>query len=413
MPIFAAIPLIALCCAAGACAAYYAVVWWRVVRANTALPTLRQALQLPQPPGDFPSTCLVIPAHNERDVIATLARSLAALDEPHGRVRFVFVLDRCTDDTEAVLRHALGPAAERTEIINNDQCPDGWAGKTHAIWRGVRDSRAAQSAELLCFADADTQFHPQCLHAAWRLMHDRKLDLLSLLSTLTADTWFERTAQPAAGIELVRQFPLDLVNRPGSGRAFANGQFMLFKRAAYDRLGGHEKVKAELLEDLALARNLMWLHKDMRLGVFLADGMLRCRMYRSWEAFRRGWKRIYTEAVRRKASRMRAQAWRQAITGAILPTAAPLALVLALLVLKLGDAPLGWSLMATGASGVYAFCGAIGRAYRAQGLGARWLPLYPIGALLTALIQAEAARDLRRGTATTWAGKTYAREIRA
>lgn len=37
-------------------------------------------------------------------------------------------------------------------------------------------------------------------------------------------------------------------------RAFANGQFILLTRAAYDKIGGHEAVKSAVLEDLELAR---------------------------------------------------------------------------------------------------------------------------------------------------------------
>ena len=44
--------------------------------------------------------------------------------------------------------------------------------------------------------------------------------------------------------------------------------------------------------------------------MFLARGMIHCRMYGTWEAFRRGWKRIYTESANRKPGRMRVQGGR-------------------------------------------------------------------------------------------------------
>src|SRR5205823_291327 len=98
------------------------------------------------------------------------------------------------------------------------------------------------------------------IRACVALLERRRLDLLSLLSTLTCDTWFERLAQPAAGFELVRQYPISRANRRSNPRAFANGQFMLFRRAAYDAIGGHGAVHDELLEDLALARRLADAH---------------------------------------------------------------------------------------------------------------------------------------------------------
>ena len=399
------------------CAVYYAAVWWRIVRVLRTIPTLRDGLRGGGRVEWEAPVCVIVPAHNERDVIATLARSLCRLEPGGAGVRCVFVLDRCTDDTERVLRETIEREAgdgerQRFEIIVNESCPEGWAGKTHALWRGVRDSEGAKGAGLLCFADADTEFDPRCVAAAVSLMRERGLDLLSVLSTLEIGCWFERVVQPAAGFELIRQFPLDLVNRHDSGRAFANGQFMLFKRESYEKLGGHAHVKGELLEDLALARRMMWHHKDMRLGVFAADGLLRCRMYRSWEAFRRGWKRIYTEAVRRKPGRLRECAWRLRLVGTVMPLASAAAVVAGPIVMKFGDMPLGWGLLACGGAGVYAFAGAIARSLRVQCAPAWLLGLYPAGAWMTASILGEAARDLRSGAGTRWGGKVYEREVR-
>lgn len=409
--------LILLACLAASCAAYYAAVWWRIERVSRTIPTLRDGLNFVGSEESMSPVCIIVPAHNERDVIATLARSLCRLETGGADIRAVFVLDRCTDDTERVLRETIereaDPAARgRFEVIVNDRCPEGWAGKTHALCRGVRDSEGARGAGLLCFADADTEFEPKCVVAAVSLMRERGLDLLSVLSTLEIGSWFERVVQPAAGFELVRQFPLDLVNRHDSGRAFANGQFMLFRRESYEKIGGHEFVKGELLEDLALARRLMWHHKEMRLGVFAADGMLRCRMYRSWEAFRRGWKRIYTESVRRKPGRLRGFAWRLRLIGTAMPLAGAAAAVAGPIVMKAGDMPLGWTLLICGGAGVYAFAGAVARSLRLQRAPGWLLGLYPVGAWLTASILGEAAKDLLSGAGTKWGGKMYEREIR-
>jgi hypothetical protein len=123
--------------------------------------------------------------------------------------------------------------------------------------------------------------------------------------------------QTAAALELMRQFPLTRVNGIDARRAFANGQFMLFRRDAYDAIGGHEAVKEALLEDLALARNIDAGGRTM--GLFFADGLFHCRMYADWMQFRRGWKRIYTEAASRKASRLSAWGLRIRWLGTIFP----------------------------------------------------------------------------------------------
>jgi len=210
-----------------------------------------------------------------------------------------WAVGRGTAATEAVRRDAVaeGEAASEVtaEVVVIDSCPDGWAGKVHAIHAGKTRSEYAAAADLLLFADADTGFDPLLVRSTVAILKQRGLSLLSLLSTLSPDTWFARYVQPAAGFELVRQYPLDQVNPTARGCAFENGQFMLFDRSAYDAVGGHEAMKDELLEDLAFARAVKKPGSGRSIGCLEADGTLSSPMYRSWPAFRKGWQRIYTE----------------------------------------------------------------------------------------------------------------------
>lgn len=392
-------------------AAYYGVVWWRVVRSGRVLPTTRDGLRLPPPESGWPSVCIVVPAHNEEVVIGALARSLMRQDYP--ALRIVFALDRCTDRTEEVLAEATAGAAH-VELVRISECPEGWAGKTHAAWRGVQDSEGAAAAELLLFTDADTEFDPGLVRASVALLLARGLGLLSLLSRLTCEQWFEKLVQPAAGFELVRQYPLDFVNRDDRPRAFANGQFMLFRRDLYDQIGGHERVKAELLEDIALARYLH-IHRRAipnRRGVYMTDGMLRCRMYRDWDGFRRGWKRIFTESSGRKPRQLKGWSRRKRLFGTAAPAAAAVCAAVGGNVAAGAETSLGWIMVATGMTSLAIFAGSMSRLYRDQGVPARWVWLYPIGAWRVADLLREAARDLETGVKTVWAGREYTRVAR-
>ncbi len=419
-------PLIALLVLSAAGAVFHGVLLWRVSRAARLLPTARDGLDLPAPRpedgGGWPTVCVVVPAHNEREVIGALATSLMAQDYPS--LRIVFALDRCTDETESIIRErcaeAIGP---RVEIVGIGACPAEWAGKTHALWRGVRDSAWAREAEMLLFADADTIFDPALVRAAVALLYQRELDLLSLLSRLSSERWFERIVQPAAAFELIRQHPLDFVNSVAKPRAFANGQFMLFRREFYDAIGGHEAVKHELLEDLAFARLMRRRRKraHCRWGVLLSgpgsvgggdrSGMLRCRMYGSWESFKRGWKRIYAEAAHRKRSELLRSARKLRVTGVGLPLAGAASVAAGVALWSRGvNTGLGVWLVVLGLLGLGLMAAAMGRIYRSQGTPARFVPLYPIGAWMVARILSRAARDLRRGRRTVWGGREYARE---
>jgi chlorobactene glucosyltransferase len=381
------------------------VVWTLVLavteRSVRAVPTLRlgQTLAEADPPAG--RVCVVIPAYNEARVIGGLIRSLA--NETYPQLSVVLALDRCTDDTAALARSAIDGDA-RFEVVAIDACPSGWAGKVHAVHSGVTRSRGAVDADYLLFADADTVFVPGCIAASLALMRQRKLQFLSLLSTLTHDTWFERVVQTAAAFELMRQYPLTLANAVTDRRAFANGQYMLFTREAYAAIGGHEAVKSALLEDIALARRMEAVKRNA--GVFLADGLLRCRMYADWPQFRRGWKRIYTEAANRNARRLSVAAWRVRALGTLLPGCMfGCALFGALATGR--DARMGWTLLALSLAAFVVWLVALLRVAAIAHAPLWTAPLHFVGAWLTAELLSEAARDLRARTPTRWGGRDY------
>lgn len=412
MPPLQAILFFALTIISIATLVYYAVVLVRVLISQRTVPTLRAGLDLPLP-DPAPSLAIIVPAHNESATIQHLVRSALAQDDPN--LTLILALDRCTDDTharalEAAATHSATPDP-RLEIITIDHCPDDWAGKVHALHAAYTRSPRAQSAQLLLFADADTIFHPQLLRAAVAMLHHRNLDMLSLLPALTTDKWFERIVQPAAGFELIRQFPIDRLNRDQAPIRFANGQFMLFTHAAYTAVGTHAAVKHELLEDLAFARLI---HKaKRRLHVLMSEDLLRCRMYNSYPAFRRGWKRIYTESARCRIRELLKNSWRLRFFGALLPAATIAAALLSITYLLTSDPdPLPIITLIISCTALAIAAAALALIYRSQRTPLALVPLYPIGAWITAAILNEAARDLARDIPTEWAGRSYARKAK-
>lgn len=140
-------------------------------------------------------------------------------------------------------------------------------------------------------------------------------------------------------------------------------------------------------------------------GVFLADGLMHCRMYAAWEEFRRGWKRIYIEAGNRRPRRLRAHGWRALVLGVGLPLVCVLGIAGALSWPGRGLAA-GVALWAC-AAGLGVFMLAVGACYR-MGRTPVWLAvLYPVGAWHVWRIMREAARDLERGEKVRWGGREY------
>jgi len=355
-------------------------------------------------PSGWPKVCIIIPAHNEREVIARVTASLCKQDYPDYHV--VFVLDRCTDDTHAILTKAIG-SDTRFSIIVNGACPPDWAGKVNAVHIGSQ-SQPARDAAILLFSDADTIFDPRCLTACVALLAERKLAMLSLLSTLTARRGFELLRQPVAGFQMLTMFPLRRVNRERRRRPLANGQFLMFTREAYDRIGGHTRAKGHLLEDLRLAR-LLEEHKLPQLLV-MASGLLGCEMYRSPEQFTRGWKRIFTELSGRKSVRLRRHGNRLLILNGVLPAICGVAILawpITAEFTSFGRDPLVIAVCILGAFGLLFH-------YLTVSVGLAWshLPawlaiLHIPGAMLISRLMREAASDLEGGIAISWGGRAY------
>jgi glycosyltransferase involved in cell wall biosynthesis len=213
---------------------------------------------------------VLIPARDEQDSIAACLDSIDGADE-------VLVLDDgSSDDTAAV---ATGHGAR---VLRGAELPPGWLGKPHAC----RQLAAAARGEVLVFIDADVRLAPGAVRAAVGLLESSGLDLISPLPRQVAGTCAQRLVQPLLAWSILTLLPLGLAARSSRpSLAAANGQFLLVRRAAYDRAGGH--VPDAMLDDLALLRAIK---RAGGHGV-AADGfeLASCRMYPGWPELRDGY----------------------------------------------------------------------------------------------------------------------------
>lgn len=385
--------------------------WWlvaiaKMIHTRRVLGVCDDGVSLP---ASAKRVAVFIPAHNEQAVIGGLIDSLRAQDHP--ACRFILALDRCTDNTRAVAeQHTRGDA--RFVIHEIASCPEGWAGKVYALHSAVRAHKL--DAEFLVFADADTVLHASCLRAAAAIVDARSLDMLSLLSTLTFDEPFERLAQAPCVFELMRRYPPLLASRDADRRPFANGQFMLWRSDAYERVGTHAAFAGELLEDIAMAR-AAWREK-LRVHVLTAGQMLACRMYPDEDAFHRGWRRIFTESANRKPKRLESWATAAIVRGNFVPVILLALVTHAVLSLFTGGTSWEWlalsAAVAALASWVLGVCVFLANASVPSGYRLAVLLQWPLGSVRTALILRAAAADLRGGRSTLWAGKSYERPAR-
>jgi chlorobactene glucosyltransferase len=215
-----------------------------------------------------------VPARNEEDNIGPCVRSLLAQSYPSFRV--LVIDDNSSDRTWQVLTE-LANETDRLRIFQGQPLPSAWLGKH---WACHQLSRVA-SGELLLFTDADTRHHPSALCNAVAALLKHEADLLTAIPRQHVGTWGERLVVPLFPWTVFCFLPLILAHHwrwPAFSASV--GQYMLFRRQAYDQIGGHASVRQSVIDDIALGRRIK--AQGLRWRLFDASDCVGCRMYHSF-----------------------------------------------------------------------------------------------------------------------------------
>jgi glycosyltransferase involved in cell wall biosynthesis len=240
--------------------------------------------------GDPPQVTILIPAKDEEARIRGCLESALAQDYPNTTV--IAIDDRSTDRTGAVMDD-LVREHPNLEIIHVKEPPrPGWTGKNNALFTGTQHARG----QWLLYVDSDVVLEPDALRVAMGVVLRKKFDLLSLLPRLESHSFWESILVPLAGSAASTMYLIALTNKSDgpTKTAFANGQFLLISRSAYDAIGGHEAVRDRYCEDVEIARLLR--QGGLRPRVAWGNEFAAVRMYSSLDAIIRGWSRIYYAA---------------------------------------------------------------------------------------------------------------------
>jgi hypothetical protein len=231
--------------------------------------------------GPLPRISLLVPARDEAGHILDCLQSLR--DQPGAEI---LVLDDGSRDGTGALARAAAAHDARVRVLDGATRPRGWLGKPFACAQLA--AAADPRSTVLVFLDADVQLTGPAVAAAVTLLESSGLDLLSPHPRELAVTGPERLVQPLLQWSWLTTLPLRVAER-SSRRSLsaANGQFLVVRRSAYDRAGGHGAVRAEVLDDLALLRAVK--ASGGHGGVVDGSALATCRMYDGWPDLRDGY----------------------------------------------------------------------------------------------------------------------------
>ncbi len=218
---------------------------------------------------------VIVPARDEGSSIENTLRTLLA--STGVRLQIIAVDDRSSDGTgermEDVAAEASG-GSHTLQVMHVKELPVGWLGKPHAMAMAARQARSP----WLLFTDGDVMFHPRALEIALREAEARDADHLVLTPTVILRSAGERAM--LATMNGLSQWMIRLwkVSDPRARDFIGVGGFNLIRRDVYEKLGGFDALRMEVLDDLRLG----WLVKrsGFRQCVVVGHNLVRLRWLR-------------------------------------------------------------------------------------------------------------------------------------
>ncbi|MCY7276378.1 MAG: glycosyltransferase [Phormidesmis sp. CAN_BIN44] len=244
---------------------------------------------------DLPSVSVIIPAYNEAENIQSCVNAVLNSSDSE-RLEVWVVDDQSTDDTLAIVQAISDP---RLNVLAGKPRPAGetWVGKNWACAQVT----ALTNGDFLLFIDADVQLKRGAIETAVAVAEREQVDLLTFWMTIVCGCFGEWLAQPVIASLFAASYSFAEVCDPKSEAVFAVGPFMLFRRSAYERIGGHRAVADEVVEDVELGRRIK--QHGLTLWYGLGHEMADVRMYRSFAALWEGWTKNWYLGSRRNLQR--------------------------------------------------------------------------------------------------------------
>jgi chlorobactene glucosyltransferase len=228
----------------------------------------RRNARVPRP---APFISVLVPARDEEENIGACLESLQKQDYPNFEV---LVLDDNSVDGTAGMVSRMAAADSRIKLITGEALPQDWAGKPFACYQLAQQA----GGDWLLFVDADTVHAPHMLRSVLDAALKLKVSLLSGFPRQLASSLPQKIAVPVIYFIILGWAPLWLIHRMKSRRpSVAIGQFLLFPRDEYWRIGGHKVVQSRILDDIWMGIEVSR-HRGRHVAIDLSP-VVSCNMY--------------------------------------------------------------------------------------------------------------------------------------
>ena len=193
---------------------------------------------------------ILIPARNEEERIGECIESVLLNADEYIEI---LVLNDNSDDSTAEIVRRFSLDGHNVTLIEGSKLPAGWIGKHWACHQLSQYARG----DYLVFIDADTLLAPGTLQSSLQKAKRDNFDLLTLMPRREKKWVFEYLMYPFIDWAIFCWLPMSIAHRSNNSYLSATfGQFMLFKKTAYELIGGHQFIRNNRLDDFELGRNI-------------------------------------------------------------------------------------------------------------------------------------------------------------
>lgn len=347
---------------------------WVVSARFRAVPKLA-----PGAPKPFVKISVIIPARDEEE---NLSRLLPSLQDPEFSPHEVLVVNDQSSDRTAKVAGENGAI-----VIDGQALPEGWYGKPWACQQGAN----AATGDWFLFLDADTVLESGGLLRIADLSRDES----SVHSICPYHRVHAAYEQLSAFFNVIMILGMNAFTLKGANAKQVGlfGQALFISREQYRKVGGHEPVKKEVLENFHLSRFLSEVGYTCR--CYLGRGTVWMRMFpESFSDLVAGWSKGFVSGADNtpKSALVGISIW---LSGLIMS-------VISLTFLPLASASAIWAI------GILYFLGVIQTLYLIKNAGTFWslgALLFPVGLFFYQGLFFRALRRRKEGGAVQWKGR--------
>jgi chlorobactene glucosyltransferase len=229
-------------------------------------------------PDATPFVSVIIPVRNEEARIRQCLDGITGQSYPQDRYEIIVMDDDSSDHSRDIIL-SYKNFHPNLKLLRSGAIPDGWGGKSFANHRASKMA----TGEYLIFMDADVFTEADLLQRVMNHVVKHELDVMSIIPFRILRSFAEKVFLTPLFITIAVAFRDKKVK--------LSGEYILFRRGAYESIGGHAAIKSTVSDDLDFAAILE--KTSFRCDILFAEKWASTRMYLDFSSIYEGISKLY------------------------------------------------------------------------------------------------------------------------